>query len=257
MIFVLCVGISCIFIYMIIVLYVGYDGSDELPKLGFRSVGKNETYLVFMKTFYSDEGLEIGVDEAGRGPLFGRVYAAAVIWPPGLETTLIRDSKDRMYKREGMYDKAFTFVKDNAIAYGIAYSDEATIDEKNILQATMDAMHKAIDNCGLYVDQILVDGNYFKLYTSNDDRPVNYVTVEKGDSTYYSIAAASILAKVSRDRYIVEICNEYPELEDRYGLLRNKGYGQVSHLEGIKNFGISQFHRQTFGSCKTADLNPV
>lgn len=210
-----------------------------------------------MKTFHTEGILEVGIDEAGRGPLFGRVYAAAVIWPLGLETPLVKDSKDSMYKKAGVMDKAFEFIQNNAIAYGIAYADEKEVDKINILQATMTAMHRAVDACGLLVDQILVDGNYFRIYSGCDDEAVNYVTVEKGDSTYFSIAAASVLAKASRDRYIAQICSQYPELETRYHLLRNKGYGGSDHQEAIKTYGISQFHRKSFGICKTSELNPV
>ena len=106
--------------------------------------------------------LEIGVDEAGRGPLFGRVYAAAVIWPPNLTTPLIKDSKKLS---EPKLKIAYQFILDNAIAYGIAYSDEKEIDDQNILNATIISMHRAIRQCKLIPDQILVDGNHFHIYS--------------------------------------------------------------------------------------------
>ena len=210
-----------------------------------------------MKLFHTESIIEVGVDEAGRGPLFGRVYAAAVVWPPDLESPLIKDSKDSMFKRKGQMEISFKFIQEHAIAYGIGYSDETVIKEKNILQATMDAMHQAIRQCNVKIDQILVDGNYFRIYSDSNGDPVNYVTVIKGDSTYYSIAAASILAKYSRDQYIVELCRQYPELDSRYGLLKNKGYGTAFHIEAIKKHGITQFHRTQFGICKIVPLNSL
>ena len=195
--------------------------------------------------------LEIGVDEAGRGPLFGRVYAGAVIWPPGLTTPLVKDSKKLS---ERALTEAYYFIINNAVAYGIAYANEDEIDELNILNATINTMHRAIRQCKLIPDSILVDGNQFHIYSDKDDKPINYATVTKGDDNYYSIAAASILAKYTRDQYIYKLCDQYPELEERYNLRRNKGYGAKAHMEGIKKHGITMFHRKTFGICKRTEL---
>lgn len=204
-----------------------------------------------METFMEKDKLEIGVDEAGRGPLFGRVYAGAVIWPPGLISPLIKDSKKLS---ERALAKAYQFVLDNAVAYGIAYADEDEIDEMNILNATINTMHKAIRQCCLIPDSILVDGNQFHIYSDKDDNPIDYATITKGDDTYYSIAAASILAKYARDHYIYQLCDQYPELETRYNIRKNKGYGAKAHMNGIKEHGITRFHRKTFGICKKTEL---
>jgi len=193
--------------------------------------------------------IEAGVDEAGRGPLFGRVYAAAVILNPELEYDgkLIKDSK-KLSKKKILESEQY--VKEMAIDWSVAYSDEKRIDEINILHATQEAMHKAIDNLNVRPDHLLIDGNYFSPY-----KKVNSMCVVKGDSTYLSIAAASILAKTARDRYVRELCEKIPELDNYYGLLSNKGYGSKSHLEGIQNHGISKFHRKTFGRCRDSKLN--
>ena len=203
--------------------------------------------LFIMLTSSLDGKLEIGIDEAGRGPLFGRVYAGAVIWPPNLTSPLIKDSKKLSEKQLKL---AYDFVINNAIAYSVAFSTEEEIDDINILQATMNAMHSAINKCLLVPDKILVDGNYFNDYYSKDGTLVDHQTITKGDDTYYSIAAASILAKKERDDYIYQVCEQNPELDERYNLRKNKGYGAKAHRDGITEHGISQFHRKTFGICK-------
>jgi ribonuclease HII len=196
---------------------------------------------------------EIGVDESGRGPAFGRVYAAAVIWPRGLETPLIRDSKT--IKSDKRMKEAYDYVIKHAVAYSIAYATESEIDELNILQADMLAMHRAIDavqDMRSVAAKVLVDGNYFR---RDGDYP--FETVVKGDSKYYSIAAASILAKWSRDQYISDMCRDYPVLQLQYDLLSNKGYPSPTHLEGIRLFGISPFHRKTFRCCQDQPEMPM
>jgi len=202
--------------------------------------------------------MEIGIDEAGRGPLFGRVYAGAAILPKDNTTfdhTLMKDSKK--FSSPKKIQEAEQYIKENAIAWAIGYEDEIVIDDINILQATQSAMHKAITSALSKVNNdnvlLLVDGNYFKPYTllkNTTYKTLNHVTVEKGDNTYSSIAAASILAKVARDKYIAELCAENPELIERYSINSNKGYGAKVHIEGIKEFGITKWHRQTFGICK-------
>jgi ribonuclease HII len=208
-----------------------------------------------LKTFCQEGTLEAGVDEAGRGPALGRVYAAAVIWPVGLTSPLVRDSKKIPHSQ---MQRAYNYVIDNAVDYSIAYASESEIDQYNILQADMLAMHRAIDGLRLIPDHLLVDGDYFKIYQDREGEFVNYSTVVKGDGTYYSIAAASILAKYSRDRYISELCDAFPELDERYGLRSNKGYvGAAKHTEGIERYGVCQFHRMSFRCCQGRPLNPV
>ena len=188
--------------------------------------------------------LEAGIDEAGRGPLFGRVYAAAVILNPELkyDDTLIRDSKKLSRKKIWESEK---YVKDIALDWSVAWSDERRIDEINVLHATQEAMHKAVDNLAVKPEYLLVDGNFFTPY-----KDVPCLCVIKGDATYYSIAAASILAKTARDRYIEELCSKHSYLENWYGIQSNKGYGAKKHMEGIETHGITPWHRKTFGICK-------
>lgn len=204
------------------------------------------------------DNLEIGVDEAGRGPLFGRVYSGAVILPKddSFDHSLMKDSK-KFHSKKKICEVA-EYIKENAISWGVGFVSESVIDEINILQATQQSMHKAISislqetgklkNVGNTYN-ILVDGNYFKPYVSNGSR-IPHVTVEQGDNTYSSIAAASILAKVARDQYIDELCEEHPFLAENYGIDSNKGYGSKKHLDGIKEHGITIWHRRTFGICK-------
>lgn len=213
-----------------------------------------------LKTSYSSEPniIEVGIDEAGRGPLFGRVYSAAVVLPKdNFDFSQIKDSKKFHSKRK--IEKVANYIKDNALYWSVNYEDEKTIDRVNILKATQWSMHKNInkimDECyeadGQYL--LLVDGNYFLPYTrivNNDIVKINHVCVESGDNQYSSIAAASILAKVERDQYIEDLCEEHPDLKEKYSIHTNKGYGAQKHLEGIKTHGISEWHRKSFGICK-------
>jgi ribonuclease HII len=197
-----------------------------------------------METKHSKQDIiEVGLDETGRGPAFGRVYAAAVIWPPDLTSELIRDSKT--IKSVKSMKNAYDFIKTNAIAVTVAYASEQEIDTLNILQADMLAMHRALDALRIEFDEIIVDGNYFKPYKS-----FKYTTIVKGDAKYYSIAAASIVAKYERDLYISHLCDVYPDLDEKYDLLKNKGYPTPAHLAGITTHGISPYHRKTFKCCK-------
>lgn len=222
-----------------------------------------------LNCYDSSNLFEIGVDESGRGPMFGRLYTAAVILPEEFDHSKMRDSKT--IKSRKVIKKIAEYIKANAIAYHIHYIESDVIDKINILQANMRAMHECIREI-LKCDKvksvdvskilILVDGNYFKPYTVFDEKLGELIcyrseTVVKGDSIYSSIAASSILAKNARDSYIEDLCVEYPVLQDRYGLLTNFGYGTKKHIAGIKEFGITQFHRKTFGICKTALVNLV
>jgi ribonuclease HII len=184
--------------------------------------------------------IEVGLDEAGRGPLIGRVYVGAVIWPKDLEYELIKDSKKMTAKKREI---ARIWIEENVEYYSVAYSNQKEIDKYNILQATQNAMHAALDD--VYnkkkFDYILVDGNYFREYKNIDN-----VCVPKGDTLYYSMAAASILAKTYHDEYIRDLCEKHPELDERYNLLKNMGYGTKAHIEGIKKYGYTKYHRKSF-----------
>ena len=196
-----------------------------------------------MQSYYDKDLLEVGIDEVARGCMFGRVYTAAVIWPQDVEyDDDVRDSKKlSKKKREQLYD----FIIENAIDYSINYSDEQFIDETSITTAVYNSMHKNLDNLTVEPDLILVDGNFFPQYKNK-----NHLCVIDGDATYKSIAAASILAKVEHDHYIEDICEEYPYLHEKYDLLNNMGYGTKKHMDGIKQYGSSDFHRKTYGICK-------
>ena len=183
-----------------------------------------------------DDGLEIvcGVDEAGRGPLAGPVCAAAVILPPHLELPGLNDSKKLTdKKRRELYD----LITEQATAYAIALVDEKTIDEINILQATFRAMEQAVRDLRVRPQLALVDGNR---EPSPDDVAVRCVV--GGDGKSASIAAASILAKVTRDRLMEELDGTYPE----YGFAVHKGYGTKRHYAALREFGPCPIHRQSF-----------
>lgn len=222
-----------------------------------------------LKTYYNENShiYEIGVDEAGRGPLFGRVYAAAVCLPKDIhifDHSKMKDSKKFNSKQK--IEEVAEYIKQNAIAWYVSFEDEKVIDEINILQATQKAMHTSIlevrkqilklesfdSQSGI---QLLIDGNYFNPITiynkkTNKIDTLNYECIEGGDNKYSCIAAASILAKVERDKYIEQLCSENPELSEKYGIDSNKGYGAKKHLDGIKEHGITIWHRRSFGICK-------
>ncbi len=203
-----------------------------------------------LKGFYAENSLEAGVDEAGRGPLFGRVYVgAAILHPTDFDHSLMRDSKKLSYRKRL---QAYDYIKENAIDWAVFYHDEKTIDEINIFNATYDAMHKALDKLQVRPELILVDGSHFVPYSFEGEQ-VSNICIEKGDDTYSSIAAASILAKVERDKYIEELCDKYENLNEFYDIASNKGYGTAKHMEGIKQHGISKWHRKTFGICRQYD----
>lgn len=174
-----------------------------------------------------------GVDEAGRGPLAGPVCAAAVILPEHLEIPGLNDSKKLTDKKRR---ELFPIIKEQAIAYGIAFASETEIDEINILQATFLAMQRAIDQLEGKANFALIDGNREK------DFGLPVKTVVKGDSRSANIAAASVLAKVTRDLYMEELAEKYPE----YGFEIHKGYGTKAHYAALTEHGASPVHRQTF-----------
>jgi len=229
--------------------------------------------ICLLKKYMHEQGtIEIGADEAGRGPMLGRVYSGAVVLPKddSFDHFKMKDSKKFTSKNSKKIQEVAEYIKEHAIAWAVEYEDEKVIDEINILQATQSAMHKAIKSVirQLQIKEsevgldpnfnnllLLIDGNYFKQLTIlNKGKTklvtVNYETVEGGDNKFTAIAAASILAKVERDKYIDELCKENPELIERYGIDSNKGYGSKKHMDGIKTYGITKWHRRTFGICK-------
>jgi len=226
-----------------------------------------------LNKFYIEDNniFEIGVDEAGRGPLFGRVYTAAVILPKddSFNHSMMKDSKK--FHSKSKIEEVATYIKQNAVAWYVSFEDEKTIDEINILQATQQSMRNSIlevrqqfnkkmkeqgkEEKKDYSYNLLIDGNYFNPITflnkkTNKIETIPYKTIEGGDNKYTAIAAASILAKVERDKYIEELCFQNPNLAEYYSIDSNKGYGAKRHLDGIKEHGITIWHRRSFGICK-------
>jgi len=180
-----------------------------------------------------------GVDEAGRGSFLGRVYAGCVIWDNKIEHRLLKDSKKlTKSQRFEMRD----FIIDNCVSWSVNYSDNEYIDEHGIVQATMNAMHKSIEAIGMDVDHLYIDGNYYKPVSNS---PM-FTCFIKGDSLHKCISAASILAKTFHDDHITELCLKCPELDSKYNLLSNMGYGTQKHINGLKDYGRSVYHRQSF-----------
>lgn len=184
---------------------------------------------------YFEQGIVsiCGVDEAGRGPLAGPVCAAAVILPKGLEIPGLNDSKKLTDKRRR---ELFPLIQEQAIAYGIAFASHEEIDEINILQATFLAMERALAQLKIQPELALIDGNRQK------DFGIKVETVVKGDSRSANIAAASVLAKVTRDLYMEQMAKEYPG----YGFEVHKGYGTKAHYQALRDLGPSPIHRMSF-----------
>ncbi len=174
-----------------------------------------------------------GIDEAGRGPLAGPVVAAAVIFPKDCIIDGVNDSKKLSAKRR---DFLFDKIHAQALAVGVGMVDHMEIDRINILQATMLAMKYALEHLSVPPDYILVDGNYFT------HKNYRFKTIIEGDAKSFTIAAASIIAKVTRDRLMMELDAQYPE----YGFAKHKGYGTKQHLDAIRQYGLCAIHRKTF-----------
>lgn len=174
-----------------------------------------------------------GIDEAGRGPLCGPVFAAACILPDGLFIEGLNDSKKLTEKKR---EKLFDVICENAVAFCIASASVEEIDEMNILEADLLAMRRAIDGLSVKADFAIIDGNVAR------DFQIPAEAVVKGDAKSMSIAAASILAKVARDRICVDLDREYPQ----YGIAKHKGYGTKAHMDALREFGPSPIHRKKF-----------
>jgi len=187
-----------------------------------------------LSNHYYEGKIEAGCDEAGRGCLAGSVYAAAVILPQDYQNELLNDSKQLSEKRR--YELRDIIQRD-AVAWAVGIVTAEEIDHINILNASILAMHRALDQLKVRPEAVIVDGNRFKPY---HDLP--YTTIVKGDGKYLSIAAASILAKTYRDDYMNKLAEEYPQ----YDWLSNKGYPTKKHREAIKLYGISPYHRKSY-----------
>jgi ribonuclease HII len=202
---------------------------QDTPQKGIDLKSKPELH-----SCYSQDKIEAGCDEAGRGCLAGPVVAAAVILPKDFKHPLLNDSKQlRKEERDALRDE----IKNSALAWAIAEVDHAEIDQINILNASFKAMHLAIDQLTLTPELLLIDGNRFKPYKN-----IPHACIVKGDGKYLSIAAASILAKTHRDEVMLHLAQQYPG----YKWESNMGYPTPSHREGIKLLGITPYHRKSF-----------
>lgn len=187
-----------------------------------------------LKPFFTENLIEAGCDEAGRGCIAGPVVAAAVILPRGMDFPEFDDSKKLSEKQR---EKLRIKVLENAEAYGVGIVSAEEIDEINILNASFLAMHRAIDQLKIRPELLLIDGNRFNKY-----QDIKHQCIVGGDAKYQAIAAASILAKTTRDHIMEELDNQYPN----YNWKKNKGYPTIEHKNAVAEFGMSPFHRKTF-----------
>jgi ribonuclease HII len=192
-----------------------------------------------LKSYLYHNLIEAGCDEAGRGCLAGPVTAAAVILPKNFKHPVLNDSKKLTTKQRGFLKEE---IMNSAIAWYVAFVDNNEIDKMNILRASIKAMHLAIEGLSKKPQFLLIDGNKFFPY-----KEIKHKTIVKGDSLYFSIAAASVLAKTFRDEFMEKIHNEYPD----YGWNKNKGYATLFHRDAIKKHGITPYHRKSFSLYET------
>ena len=209
-----------------------------------------------LKNYYKENELEVGMDESGAGPMAGDLFLAGVILPhecPFEECQeywdMLNDSKKLSPKKRELL---FEFIIQIAIDYSIVSMTPLEIDRDNIWWCRVNGFHKVINNLELRPTHIIVDGTAYKQYKDEFGRKVPHVCINKGDTKYKSIAAASILAKVSHDRAILKLDQEYP----LYNWKQNKGYGTKTHLDAIREYGITKYHRKTYGLCKEWETLP-
>ena len=206
-----------------------------------------------MKRQWVNDGLvEIGLDEAGRGSLWGRLYVGAVIMSPddeayfdnGAALRQIKDSKKLTPRRRAVLDD---YIRETAIETVVAWSEPEEIDRINILQADMSAMHRALAQFTTPFQRILVDGDIWKPWIDPSTKEtIDGITIIDGDTVSLPIAAASILAKEAHDKWVKDTISERPELQERYGLGTNMGYGTATHMAGLKQWGADSLHRRSF-----------
>lgn len=207
--------------------------------------------------FANDDFVEVGLDEAGRGCLFGRLYVGAVVFAKdedaffdqGVTLKTIQDSKVLSPRKRAIL---FDYIQECALDKAIAYAEVPEIDEYNILATDMRTMHRALDSLMVPVDRILVDGDVWKPWKNSDGKTVESHVCVDGDAEYLSIAAAGILAKVARDRWVEEMVIQHPEWDTKYGLLSNKGYGTASHMKGLSEHGVTDEHRRSYAPVRKA-----
>ena len=197
--------------------------------------------------YKEDDAIEVGVDEAGRGCLFGRLYVGAVVFSDdkeaffdhGATLETIKDSKVITKRRR---DILYDYIQDCALDKAVGFAEAAEVDEVNVLQADLNCMHRTLDSLqNVPVSRILVDGDHWRPYRDTE----GYAIVD-GDAQYLAIAAAGILAKVARDRWVASVVVEHPEWDERYGLGSNMGYGTAAHMKGLSEHGATSEHRRSF-----------
>ena len=202
-----------------------------------------------LKKQFKENEIELGIDEAGRGCLVGKVFVAGVILPDQFPDDVyleIGDSKKLTRKKR---EKLRKYIEQNTI-WAVESADQDEIDRINILQATIKCMHGVIDKIRKIKEptQLLIDGNYFKSYSRTFAEEIPYALIPHGDNLYLAIAAASILAKEHHDEYIYNLLTDHPEFE-KYGFRSNMSYGTKIHIDAIKQFGITPYHRKSFKPC--------
>ena len=202
-----------------------------------------------LNSFYKENTVEAGIDEAGRGSLIGRVYTASVIWDPSIIEPKGFELKDSKRISVNKRKKIKDYIIQNALAYAIDYAEPEEIDNINILKATLTSMQRAVNQLSIKPELLLVDGNIFESFPYKDMSYIDHVCITKGDNIFKSIAAASILAKVSHDEHIEDLVENHEDLA-KYDLLNNMGYGTKKHMNALVEFGSSQFHRKSFKPCK-------
>jgi ribonuclease HII len=202
--------------------------------------------------YKDDDVVEVGLDEAGRGCLFGRLYVGAVVFSNDVDDLFdhgaalhsIKDSKlISKRKRDIVYD----YIQECALDKAVAFAEADDVDRLNVLQADLTTMHAALDSLIVPPQRILVDGDHWRPYKDSE----GYAIVD-GDAQYLAIAAAGILAKVEHDRWVQEVVAEHPEWDTQYGLSRNMGYGTAEHMKGLKEYGITSEHRKSYAPVRAA-----
>lgn len=202
-----------------------------------------------MNLFSNSASLEAGVDEVGRGSLLGRLYVGAVIFPADIELDekIVKDSKK--FTSRLKRSKARDYIFDRCLTYGISYCEAAEIDDYGLSKCLTMAMHKAIDQLDIIPNHLTIDGRIFEPYSDPKRGQISYTCIDKADQKYSNVAAASIIAKVAHDEYIMDLVDKHPILKT-YDIHHNMGYGAKIHMDTIKTNGITEFHRKTFGICK-------
>jgi ribonuclease HII len=214
------------------------------------------------RQWIEDDAVEVGLDEAGRGSLWGRLYVGAVIMSPadesyfdnGVTLRKITDSKKLTPRRRAVLAD---FIRENALEAVVAWSEPEEIDRLNILQADMSAMHRALDEVCIPFQRILVDGDYWKPWADSEGTIVPAITIVEGDAVSLPIAAASIMAKEAHDQWVRESVAADPTLQERWGLGSNMGYGTAAHMDGLRVHGAHPLHRKSFAPVRAVSGVPA